>query len=94
MSIKSVLGVFRKTNQETHMVITERLAGEEVKEVMSTRITEGLEGIVRTSAFSLRKLGEHHRVLNRRGHPLTYTLCFKDFFFMWIIFLFLKFISF
>jgi len=80
MSTKSVLGVFRKTNQETHMVVTERLAGEEVREVMSTWITEGLEGIVRTSAFSLRKLGEHHRVLNRRGHPLTYTLCFKDFF--------------
>ena len=57
MSTKSVLGVFKKTNQETHMVVTGRLAGEEVREVMRTWITEGLEGIVRTSAFSLRKLG-------------------------------------
>ena len=33
MSTKSVLGVFKKTNQETHTVDTERLAGEEVREV-------------------------------------------------------------
>ena len=56
MSTKSVLGVFKKTNQETHTVDTERLAGEEVREVMRSWITEGLAGIIRTSAFSLRKL--------------------------------------
>ena len=38
MSTKSVLGVFKKTNQETHTVDTERLAGEEVREVVRRHV--------------------------------------------------------